>query len=47
MNLGLANPENGADEFAANLRRNVKNMAQVPVAASICDNLRGYNRAAL
>ena len=45
--MWLANPENGHDEFPANLRPNVKNMAQVPVAASFCDNLRGYNRAAL
>jgi hypothetical protein len=47
MNLWLAHPEKGHDEFPANLRPSVKNMAQVPVAASFCDNLRGYNRAAL
>jgi hypothetical protein len=45
--MWLARPENGLDEFPANLRPSVKNMAQVPVAASFCDNLRGYNRAAL
>jgi hypothetical protein len=47
MNLWLVNPEKVLDEFRANLRPNVKNMAQVPVATSFCDNLRGYNRAAL
>jgi hypothetical protein len=47
MGSGLEDAQKGLDEFPANLRPNVNNMAQVPVAPSFCANPRGYNRAAL
>jgi hypothetical protein len=47
MKVGSEVAQNGLDEIAPNLHPCVKNLAQVPAATSFCDNLRGYNPAAL
>jgi hypothetical protein len=47
MKIGAEDAQNGLDGIAPNLQPSVKNLAQVPAATSFCDNLRGYNPAAL
>jgi hypothetical protein len=47
MKFGPEVAQNRADGFPPNLQPNVKNLAQVPAATSFCDNLHGYNPAAL
>jgi hypothetical protein len=47
MKFGSEVAPKGLDEIAPNLHPSVKNLAQVLAATSFCDNLRGYNPAAL